>query len=378
MPEKKCVNCNATLEENDNFCYNCGHWTSHGYRYFKNKNNTKVLMGSALKQSNRVNYLIILFLISIVTFLVCVNIRGLSLFKPFAYLKKEIISYKYGYNSSLIKSNNIYNNKKIESDYDAISNIIYDSDSQDWLCSYDKKVIDIERRLEKKYGILSVSFCDISYEEASKIEDVINNTLDLFPNSYGQLTNITLSNSKEMGDYVAYFQPIYKFINGSSDINNYNRVNKTQILLNSYYFLNTDKTKDIINSKYNSGYYVKNGNMESLIAHELGHYISFVTLLKSNNINNIRFEDINNTMIINNINNTINSGSYAKELVEEALQDKSIETECNKISEYACTKINGNYIYEEMIAEAVHDYYINRDNSQDISKKIVDILRSRL
>ncbi len=373
--EKRCTKCNRLLGDNDNFCYYCGHWTSHGYKYFKDKSNTKVLMGSALKQSNRINFLIILFLCSIVIFLICINIRGLNLFKPFAYLKKEIISYKYGYNISLLKSDNIYNNRKITSDYDAVNSIIYDSDSEAWLCSYDKKVIDIEKRLEKEYGILSVSFCDISYEEAQEIENIISGTMNLFPNSYGYLTNITLSNSKEMGDYVAYFQPLYRFINGSSDSNKYNKVNKTQILLNSYYFLNTDKTRSIIDEKYNSGYYVKGGSMESLVAHEIGHYISFVTLLRSKGIENVRFEEKNR---LDEIDSLVNSGEYSKEIVEEALSGASMDKECKKISQYACQSVNGNYIYDEMIAEAVHDFYVNRTNATDISKKIVDILRSRL
>ena len=373
--EKRCTKCNRLLGDNDNFCYYCGHWTSHGYKYFKDKSNTKVLMGSALKQSNRINFLIILFLCSIVIFLICINIRGLNLFKPFAYLKKEIISYKYGYNISLLKSDNIYNNRKITSDYDAVNSIIYDSDSEAWLCSYDKKVIDIEKRLEKEYGILSVSFCDISYEEAQEIENIISGTLNLFPNSYGYLTNITLSNSKEMGDYVAYFQPLYRFINGSSDSNRYNKVNKTQILLNSYYFLNTDKTRSIIDEKYNSGYYVRGGSMESLVAHEIGHYISFVTLLRSKGIENVRFEEKNG---LDEIDSLVNSGEYSKEIVEEALSGASMDKECKKISQYACQSVNGNYIYDEMIAEAVHDFYVNRTNATDISKKIVDILRSRL
>lgn len=373
--EKRCTECNRLLGDNDNFCYYCGHWTSHGYKYFKDKSNTKVLMGSALKQSNRVNFLIVLFLCSIVMFLICINIRGLNLFKPFAYLKKEIISYKYGYNSSLLKSDNIYNNRKITSDYDAVNSIIYDSDSQAWLCSYDKRVIDIEKRLEKEYGILSVSFCDISYEEAQEIGNVISGTLNLFPSCYGYLTNITLSNSKEMGDYVAYFQPLYRFINGNSDSNRYNRVNKTQILLNSYYFLNVDKTRSIIDDKYNSGYYVRGGSMESLVAHEIGHYISFVTLLRSKGIENVRFEEKRG---LDEVYGLVNSGEYSKGIVEEALSGASMETECRRISQYACQSVNGNYIYDEMIAEAVHDFYVNGANATDISKKIVDILRSRL
>ena len=55
---------------------------------------------------------------------------------------------------------------------------------------------------------------------------------------------------------------------------------KTKILLNSYYFLN----KDILSKGLKENWYPNNASYESLIAHELGHYITFVTLLKQNNI----------------------------------------------------------------------------------------------
>ena len=39
---------------------------------------------------------------------------------------------------------------------------------------------------------------------------------------------------------------------------------------------------------------------------------------------------------------------------------------------------NGEYIYDETIAEAFHDYYINRDNAKEVSKEIVKVLKKYL
>ena len=115
--------------------------------------------------------------------------------------------------------------------------------------------------------------------------------------------------------------------------------------------------------------------MESLVAHEIGHYISFVTLLRSKGIDNVRFEEGNR---LDEVYGLVNSGEYSKGIIDEALLDSSMDKECKRISQYACQSVNGNFVYDEMIAEAVHDFYVNGANATDISKKIVDILRSRL
>ena len=46
------------------------------------------------------------------------------------------------------------------------------------------------------YNIASVTFCDISYNEATKISNVIKRIYELFPDIKGGLTNITITNAK--------------------------------------------------------------------------------------------------------------------------------------------------------------------------------------
>ena len=49
------------------------------------------------------------------------------------------------------------------------------------------------------------------------------------------------------------------------------------------------------------------------------------------------------------------------------------------ISEYALAKDNeGNYIYDETIAEAFHDIYLNGNNANEESKYIVDVLKEKI
>ena len=103
---------------------------------------------------------------------------------------------------------------------------------------------------------------------------------NLFPNISGALTNISITNASTNKEYIARFQPMFQFVNANEDITKYNKVNKTQILLNSYYFLNEDIMNEPISSVVGSDWYVNDTTWESTIAHELGHYISNHLVIK--------------------------------------------------------------------------------------------------
>ena len=42
---KKCLVCNSEIEEDDNFCPKCGHWTTKGYSYLTRIEDKKILNG---------------------------------------------------------------------------------------------------------------------------------------------------------------------------------------------------------------------------------------------------------------------------------------------------------------------------------------------
>ena len=92
---------------------------------------------------------------------------------------------------------------------------------------------------------------------------------------------------------------MFQFVNPNENINNYNKINKTQILLNSYYFLNEEIMSNPVSSVVGENWYVKDVSWESTIAHELGHYISFVIFLRENGIENITFVNAENENKIN-------------------------------------------------------------------------------
>ena len=120
----RCLNQNCDADEieyDDNFCYKCGHWTSRGYSFLQDKENVnKIFNGNIVRQSSKLFTLISLFVFSLVIFIVILVIRGTDLYKPLFYLKKQFFNYVYGYNTSLLKTDNKYSGEDIISYDDAI------------------------------------------------------------------------------------------------------------------------------------------------------------------------------------------------------------------------------------------------------------------
>ena len=386
--EYKCLECQCRVEKKDNFCYLCGNLTAHGY---KNVNKQEIInnieSGTITKKNNQLKLLISLLNISIIVFAFFILTRGTSIIRPIAYIKKQINSYTNGYNSTILKTNNVYNNIVISNYNDAINYIKRDFEKQDYLCSNNIDVKRLEYNLEENYNIAKVNFCDMSYDESLKITEVIEKIYKLFPNISGALTNVTITNASTKEEYIAYFQPMFQFIKSNENINEYNKVNKTQIFLNSYYFLNSDIMSKNIENVIGSNWYVKDATWESTIAHELGHYISFKTFLKENNIDNVTYVTKNNEKKITKIMQEFDSGKYSTELVTTALNNYNIKNGANLdidnftklISSYAGTKdTNGNLIADETIAEAIHDYFLHSSNCSKASFEIINIIKAKL
>ena len=387
----KCLNpkCDATeIEKDDNFCYQCGHWTAKGYTFIKDKQNYVILQkGNVVKQNNHIIILVCLLslLFGLLSFLFLSGRQ--DLFRAFFYLKKQAISYIYGYQTTLINTKKQYSNIQIRNYDEAISLIKNDFSKQNYNCFNSYNVQFLENIIERDYNIPAISFCDMSIEESEKIKQVIDKVYQLFPNIKGALTNITITNTEKKAEYIARFQPMYQFVNVDKDINNYNRVNKTQILLNSYYFLNKNMLAKNLEEVTGKNWYVKDATWESTIAHEMGHYISFLTLLKKYSLEEITFVTKDNYKLIDSIVNEFNEGTYSKEIVLEALnnyQNKyqvqiDVENFAKSISLYAGFKNQKNEIvYDETIAEAIHDYYLHEDGICPASKEIIEVLKTRI
>ena len=234
-----CLNqsCDADeIEKDDNFCYKCDHWTAKGYSFIRNKDNVEnILNGAAVKKEANFSVMISVASLSFIIFFVISLIRGNDLYKQFFYLERKANGYIYGYNVSILNTNNSYSNKIVNSYDEALNLIIEDLDNQSWKCSHEIETSQYEYEIQNKTSIPIVSFCDASDNVSKKIIGVIEEMYNLFPNISGALTNISITNASTNKEYIARFQPMFQFVNANEDITKYNKVNKTQILLNSYH-----------------------------------------------------------------------------------------------------------------------------------------------
>lgn len=387
----KCLNryCDASeIEKDDNFCYKCGHWTAKGFSFIGNKDNIEMIMnGNALKKENNFSVMVSIASFAFISFFIISIIRGNDLYKPFFYLKRKVNSYIYGYNVSILNTNNTYSDKIINNYDEALNLIIEDLDNQSWKCSHEIETSQYEYEIQNKLSIPIVSFCDATDNISKKITSVIEEMYTLFPNISGALTNISITNASTNKEYIARFQPMFQFVNANENITKYNKVNKTQILLNSYYFLNEDIMNAPISSVVGSDWYVNDATWESTIAHELGHYISFTIFLRQNNLNNITFVTEENEEKINNVMNNFDTGEFSLSIINRALENYNNKYNLNlniehfalTISKYAGVKDkNGNLIADETIAEAIHDYYLHKENMKSSSYEIIQIIKQKL
>ena len=232
-----------------------------------------------------------------------------------------------------------------------------DLDHQKFKCTYALDTSTLEEEIESSYSIANVSFCDISYSESEKIKEVIDKMYFLFPSIKGALTNISITNAKNNSDFIAYFQPMYQFVNPNEDINNYNKVNKTQILLNSYYFLNEKIMSNPLESVTGKNWYVKDATWESTISHELGHSLTFVIFLRANDLENITFITKENENKINALLKEYETGLFSTDIVKQALDNYNYKYNTNldlesfalTISKYAenCLTSHKNMCYTQ-------------------------------
>lgn len=288
-------------------------------------------------------------------------------------------------NRTKIVYDHVYRGVNISSIQDANKLIEKDSTSQKNGCS--EEIKQVENELITKYNITAVNLCEMNAGYARELGNVIEKIYDEFPSARGHITNMTLYNTgmSESG-IIAAFMPVFQFASSSSS-SSYPWVIKTHLLLTARYFLNPELLDNDVKTSASGGHFPPNSNKYSPVAHELGHYLSFLGMMKYYNIDSILLINNNNADKLYKLVNDFAKGDYSLSLLNEAYENYKRDTGSNidfdswrgTISGYALAKDNnGSYIYDETIAEAFHDIYLNGHNSKDASKYIVNVLKSRL
>lgn len=265
---------------------------------------------------------------------------------------------------------------------DVYSLIKNDSISQKASCP--QEIINIENEIINNYEIVAVNLCEMDIDFAKEIRNVVNFVYNNYPTARGHLTNITLANVNE--SYMAAFMPIFTFVT-NNNATEFPMGIKSMIVLNSKYFLNTSKINNSVRYGVSSGYFPLNATRSSTVAHEFGHYLSFVAMLNYYNSDGITFVSSNDSNTFYNIYDDFNLGNFSYRIITEAYNiykvsygnDLSLDQFRSSISGYAVAKNSEDrYIYDETIAEAFHDYYLNTDNAKVASKLIMNVLKGYL
>lgn len=291
---------------------------------------------------------------------------------------------KKGKYSTVIVTDNTYSGVKVYTNQDANKLIVDDSVKQKDNCPSEIKTI--ENEIISKYGITAVNLCEMDINFAKEISNVFKKIYNEYPSVRGYLTNLTLTNASLSEGYIAAFMPVFTFATSSSK-STYPWVIKTQILLNTTYFLNATRLEASVKDSSSSGHFPPNATMYSPVAHELGHYLSFLAMMKNYKLDSILMINDNNDEKFYDVYNDFAKGTYSFVMITEAYNKyKSevgttldIDTWRGQISNYALAKDkNGEYIYDETIAEAFHDVYLNGDNANLVSKYVTNVLKSKL
>lgn len=291
---------------------------------------------------------------------------------------------QYNEYSTMVIADNVYKGISVKNEDEANSLIVKDSIDNKTSCN--PEILKIENEIISKYNITAVNLCEMDLSFAKELEKVLDVIYKEYPKTRGYLTNLTLTNVIEMDSYIAAFMPVFKFV--TNDNGSYPFVIKTQILLNSNYFLNRDKLNRSITFNSDYGYFPKNASESSPVAHELGHYLSFIAMMEQYKTDSILL--IKNRKDFSNLCDLYNDfleGDFSYKLLQEAFANHQKNSNENitftewrgRISFYALAKDNeGNDIYDETIAEAFHDVYLNNKKASGTSQEIVKVLKKYL
>ena len=388
-----CNKCGNKVNDNQLFCNKCGNKLI----YNKPKENTNYKMQNNFNRKTSVilpiGITIIIIALIIGTFTYLIVSKSSKDDYYFSNVSSdmgqsetsgttETVSTKQGRYKTAIITDNVYSGISVRTVDDARNLIVQDSVKQKQ-ADYPKNIIEIENDIINKYGINAVNLKEMDAGFAKELESVVDNIYKNYPGARGYLTNLTLTNlDMTQGEVIALFMPIFTF--GKSNTSTTRPwVIKTQVQLNAKYFLNPERITAATEISSKSGHFPKNANKYSAVAHEFGHYLSFIALMNYYSTNSILVIDDNNIQNLYTLYSDFGEGKFSKKMLDEAYQNYlranqniGFDEWRGQISGYALAKDeSGEYIYDETIAEAFHDVYLNGDNANIVSKYIVQVLK---
>lgn len=394
-----CNRCGNEVGSNQQYCSKCGNRVFNNVRgniYDKTGGSAQYNMNDNMGTNNK-NIIIIGITIAII-FIIIAVVVVYSLEtdnKSDYYFNNEVIgetetaqsnistttSTKGKYKTAII-TDNVYYGISVRNVEEANKLISQDSIDQK-KSDYSKEIIKIENDIMQKYNITAVNLKEMDVDFAKELENVIKTIYTEYPGARGYLTNLTLTNlDMSEASVIALFSPSFMF--GTSNTSSTRPwVIKTQIQLNAKYFLNQERIETTVEASAKAGHFPKNASKYSPVAHELGHYLSFIALMNHYNTKSIVVVNDNQVQNYYAILKDFGNGTFSKLMLDEAYENYKKDNGYidfdewrGQISKYALAKDDaGDYIYDETIAEAFHDVYLNNNNANNVSKYIVKVLK---
>lgn len=395
-----CNKCGNILEPNQQYCNKCGNRVVYNFQNERINNNE--YNGQINNTRRNRNIVIPVVLITVV---ICIIIGIILYFVGLNNKKSYYFNEEIGYDDDdeiIDKSSNRKNHKNktdiiTDNVYTGISSNISeseakelleeDSESQKNAPDYPQEIIDIEEDIIDKYSIPAVNLKEMDEDFAKEIENVFEKIYKEYPTTKINLTNLTLTNlDLSQSGVIALFRPYFPFALVSKY--QFPWVVKTQLQLSARYFLNSDVIEKTVEECSKSGHFPPNATRTSAVSHELGHYLSFIALLKHHNVDSVfMINDNKDFDKVYEIMNDCAENNFSKQMLDEAYknylddgnEDIGFDEWRGEISGYALAKDeNGDYIYDESIAESFHDVYLNGDNASTPSKYIIKVLKKYL
>ena len=266
---------------------------------------------------------------------------------------------------------------------DGVKLIEDDSLLQEDKCN--NKLGELEEKLKDNTNIYGINFCEINESDAKGISNTITEVFNKYPILKEYITNVTIVNDGGVDSYISAFKPSYTFATSDSE-DKFPFVIKIQVFLNASYYLNNQYLENVIIKGIETNYFPKDTTKESLVAHELGHALTYILAIKQNNSVNTVGLQKDGFKLYSKTSNDYVSNNFAKRIVENAYKnymvkygDIGIDKFRSNISSYADSKdAAGNVIYNETVAEAFHDYYLHGESAKKESLEIMNIINSYL
>lgn len=398
-----CQYCGSKLERPQNINYyqnpnvqRINPQTTYSQNYYY-QNNTQVYNNTQKMKSKKKTSIVPLVL-AITGFVVAMCIMFIVVMIPISKYVDIEIDFTNGYGNIInVNGNNSGKNKRnktsiiddnyyiqyVASEEEAYELLEKDSISQK--TDNPEGITKIENDIINQLGIDTVNLKEMDEDFAQDLYEALLSLEKEYPSELDELNQLTLVNGPLFNAYMAYYMPANVLAYNTRETMPY--VFRKKIALNSKYYLNREYFEKAMKTASSTGHFPDNANTKSLVIHEVGHFLSYKALLKEYNLKDSFYVDTaKEYSVVIDIIKDFSRGEFSHKMIKEAHQNYCSKNSYiseyefrSSISEYALAKNENNeYIYDETIAEAFHDYYLNGEDAAEASKEIVKVLNKYL